>query len=71
MATKEIEQLYAELTEILPFYVGRNDRTGKVYRYASLKEAEAKIVELEAIFPVDVHNGAFYIDGPEDLINSR
>ena len=71
MASKEIEQLYAELTAILPFYVGRNDGTGKTFRCATLQEAEAKIAELEHIYPVEVHNGDFYIDGPEELINPR
>jgi hypothetical protein len=71
MASKQIEQLYSELTGILPFYVGRNDGTGKVFRFATLREAEAKIVEFETVCPVDVHNGEFYIDGPEELINPR
>jgi hypothetical protein len=70
MASEQIEQLYAELTNILPFYVGRNDGTIEVFRFATLKEAEAKIVEFEAICPADVHNGEFYIDGPEELVQA-
>ena len=65
MANEQIEQLYAELTGILPFYVGRNDGAGKVFRFATLNEAEAKIEEFESICPDDVNNGEFYIDGPE------
>ena len=52
--------------QILPFYVGRNDGTIEVFRFATLEEAEAKIEEFEAICPADVHNGEFYIDGPEE-----
>jgi hypothetical protein len=54
----------------LPFYVGRNDGTGEVFRFATLQEAEAKIAELETVYPVEVHNGEFYIDGPEELVQA-
>ena len=70
MASEQIEQLYAALTDIPPFYVGRNDGTIKVFRFATLKEAEAKIEEFEDICPADVHNGEFYIDGPEELVQA-
>jgi putative IMPACT (imprinted ancient) family translation regulator len=54
----------------LPFYVGRNDGTGKVQRFATLKEAEARITEIEKTHPKAVHNGEFYVDGPEELIQA-
>jgi hypothetical protein len=71
MASEEVEQLYSELTDILPFYVGRNDGTGKVFRFSTLAEAEAKIADFETVCPADVHNGEFYIDGPEELVQEQ
>ena len=48
-----------------PFAVGRNDGVGRVFHCRTAEEAEELIGDFEGICPADVHNGEFYIDGPE------
>ena len=52
------------------YTVGRNDGAGQVFRFGTLREAEEKVAEIERLFPKEVRNGEFYLDGPEEGVNS-
>lgn len=51
-----------------PFTVGRNDRTGQVFDFDTLPEAEAKISEIQKHDPSGVAAGEYYIDGPDEEV---
>jgi hypothetical protein len=53
-----------------PVTIGRNDGVGKVFRFSTVKDAEAAIALLETVIPVSVHAGDYYIDAPEEMVNS-
>lgn len=68
---QEIESIRGLLRNFLPVAVGRNDGIGEIKRFATLKEGEEHIATIEKTDPDGVHNGDYYIDAPEEMVNPQ